>query len=118
MSSLGHNLIPTPTRGGNQPTTTSSGGIGSFFSSIVATVASEITDGLNDIGNDVADKLSKELGISQFYSLHLTDACEGNFSPNATTPGAGYNVTNCTTPMPGCKSGAGCAMHYQATNWS
>lgn len=104
MSNLGHNLIPTPTSGGNKPTSTSSsGGIGGFFSSVVATIASEIGDEINGIGNQVADKLSKELGISQFYSLHLMDACEGNFAPNATAPGAGYNVTNCTSPTPGCK---------------
>lgn len=27
------------------------------------------------------------------------DSCEGYFTPNATTPNAGYNVTNCTTPL-------------------
>ena len=101
MSNFGHDLIPTPTSGGTEPSTTDSGGLGGFFSSVVATVESTITDELNDIANDFADKISAELGISQWYSLHIMDVCEGNYSPNATTPGAGYNTTNCTTPQAG-----------------
>lgn len=95
MSNFGHDLIPTPTSGGTEPSTTDSGGLGGFFSSVVATVESTITDELNDIANDFADKVSAELGISQWYSLHIMDVCEGSYSPNATTPGAGYNTTNC-----------------------
>ncbi len=49
--------------------------------------------------DDIADKLADDLGIKQFYSLHAMDTCEGYFTPNATTPGAGYNVTNCTAPL-------------------
>jgi len=94
---LGHNLIPTPTSNPDPSSTHS--GIGSIFS----TIAKNITDEINGIGNDIADKLAAELGISQWYSLHLMDACEGSFTPNATTPGAGYNVTNCTTQAPTCK---------------
>lgn len=100
MSNFGHDLIPTATTGGSEPTTTDSGWEG-WFTSVVATIASEIGDELNDIGNDIADKLSAELGISQWYSLHVMNACEGSYSPNATTPGAGYNTTNCTAQEAG-----------------
>jgi hypothetical protein len=101
MSDFGHNLVPTSTTGGSEPTSTGSGGIGSFFSNVVETIASEIGDELNDIADDISDKLSEELGISQWYSLHLMTACEGNFAPNATAPGAWYNVTNCTDARAG-----------------
>ncbi|KAK8106267.1 hypothetical protein PG999_009626 [Apiospora kogelbergensis] len=96
MSNFGHDLVPTKTTGGSEPTTTDKGGIGGFFSSVVATLESSITDELNEIGNDIADKLSAELGISQWYSLHVMNACEGNYAPNATSPGAWFNQTNCT----------------------
>jgi hypothetical protein len=50
--------------------------------------------------NELADMLAKKLGIHEFYSLHLMDGCDGYFEPNATAPSPGYNVTNCTTPLP------------------
>ncbi|KAI2469862.1 hypothetical protein F4781DRAFT_442258 [Annulohypoxylon bovei var. microspora] len=93
MSDFGHDLIPTSTSSGSQPTSTSS--------SIWDDIEGEITDQLNDIANDIADELSKELGISQWYSLHVMTACEGNFAPNATSKGAWYNTTNCTAQSPG-----------------
>ncbi|EOO01190.1 putative sur7 protein [Phaeoacremonium minimum UCRPA7] len=102
-SELGHNLVPTPTSGNSGPTSTSGGGgIGGFWTSLVseATAAvGAIESELASIENDIADELAKALGIKEFYSLHIMDACEGYFKPNATTPHAGYNVTNCTEPM-------------------
>ncbi|KAI1207966.1 uncharacterized protein F4807DRAFT_160689 [Annulohypoxylon truncatum] len=92
MSDFGHNLIPTSTSSGSEPTSTSS---------IWDDIEGAITDELNDIIGDVADKLSQELGISQWYSLHVMTACEGNFAPNATSQGAWYNTTNCTAQSPG-----------------
>jgi len=108
-STLGHNLIPTKTF----PTTTSASStptatsLGSFFSNvahnITATIMGDIEggintieSGLNDIGNDIADKLASELGIKQWYSLHLMDLCEGTYTPNATQKHAKLNVTSCT----------------------
>jgi hypothetical protein len=44
----------------------------------------------------VADKLAKELGIKQWYSLHLMDLCEGTYAPNATERGANLNVSTCS----------------------
>lgn len=54
---------------------------------------------LEKIEDDLADELYEKLGIQQFYSIHLTDLCYGNFTPNATTPGAGWGVVNCTQPL-------------------
>ncbi|ORY63062.1 actin cortical patch SUR7/pH-response regulator pali [Pseudomassariella vexata] len=97
MSNFGHDLVPTATSGGSNPTSTSEGGIGAIFSSVVASAESAIGDALDDI----ADELSTELGISQWYSLHIMNACEGTYAPNATSPGAWYNVTNCTAQEAG-----------------
>ncbi|KAK7956877.1 sur7 protein [Apiospora aurea] len=101
MSNFGHDLVPTPTSGGSDPTSTDDGGIGGFFSSVVATIESSVSDELNKISNDIADKLSAEIGISQWYSLHVMNACEGNYAPNATSPGAWFNQTNCTAQEAG-----------------
>lgn len=84
-------------------TSTSDSGIGGFFSSVFASATSVVGGAIESevasVEGDI-DKLAKKLGIHQFYSLHLMDACEGDFTPNATVPGAGYNVTNCTAPLP------------------
>lgn len=79
---------PTP------PTSTSSG-FGSIYSSLtgeIDNITSSIEGELNGIGNDLADGLAKELGIKEWYSLHVMNMCEGNYSPNATVKHAGYNV--------------------------
>lgn len=106
-SMFGKNLVPTPTSGSDKPTSTDSGcGVDGFLGKIcgsatsaAASAVSEVGDKLDDIADDIADKLADKLGIKEFYSLHVLDACEGEFSPNATTPGAGYNVTKCTKPL-------------------
>jgi len=97
-STLGHDLIPTPTTDSGSTATATS--IGSFFSNLAHNVTGEIegdlANDLNKIAGDVADKLADELGINQWYSLHLMDLCEGSYSPNATQKGAHKNVTHCT----------------------
>lgn len=103
-SSTSATATPTPT------STDDGGGIGGWFSSVKASATaiagsleSEAASILDDIGNDVADKLADELGIEQFYSLHVMNMCEGNYAPNATASNAWQNTTNCTTPMDFCK---------------
>lgn len=108
-SSLGKNLIPTATSGGDKPTTTGDGacdGLPGFLAqgcsaatSVVGSAATEAAGVLGDIEGDIADKLAAKLGIKEFYSLHVMDACEGDFSPNATASDAGYNVSSCTAPL-------------------
>lgn len=56
-------------------------------------------DALQDIQNDLADELAKKLGIKEFYSIHLVDLCEGDFSPKVTDPKATFDVKNCTEPF-------------------
>ncbi|TVY84805.1 hypothetical protein LSUE1_G000825, partial [Lachnellula suecica] len=96
-STLGHNLLDT-----SSATTTSSGAaatatsIGSFLTGIEHNITDTIEGDINGIINNVADKLAKELGIEQWYSLHLMDSCEGTYAPNATEKGADLNITTCS----------------------
>jgi hypothetical protein len=104
-STLGHNLIdkssPTTTSASSSPTATS---IGSFLSGIKQNVTNTIEGDINGIINNVADKLAKELGIKQWYSLHLMDMCEGTYTPNATEKGANLNISTCSNETAMCKS--------------
>ncbi|TAQ85817.1 hypothetical protein B7494_g5863 [Chlorociboria aeruginascens] len=74
--------------------------VGSFLSgiahNITSTIEGDIAGDLNGIIGDEADKLAAELGIQEWYSFHLMDMCEGNYSPNATEKGATKNVTKCS----------------------
>jgi hypothetical protein len=51
---------------------------------------------IGDVIREGAEKLTKELQISDWYSLHVMGSCKGSFEPNATAIGARINVTNCT----------------------
>ncbi|KAH7314221.1 actin cortical patch SUR7/pH-response regulator pali [Rhexocercosporidium sp. MPI-PUGE-AT-0058] len=102
-STLGHNILGsddpsrTTTSSAAAATATSTAGkIGDFFSDIKDNVTDTIEDEFNDLVADVADRLAKELGIHQWYSLHLLDMCEGEYKPNATAKGASKNVTSCS----------------------
>ncbi|KAI0378017.1 hypothetical protein F5Y04DRAFT_165841 [Hypomontagnella monticulosa] len=101
MSNFGHDLVPTPTSSGSQPTETNDGGFLDDIQDGLDDIEQQISDQLNNITNDIADQLAQELGISQWYSLHIMNVCEGDFAPNATSPGAWYNTTNCTAQSPG-----------------
>lgn len=104
MSYFGKDLLPTSTSSGApEPTETNSGGLEGWFDDLgddigdaADDIEGEITDQLNDIINDAADKLAETLGISQWYSFHIMNTCEGDFAPNTTVTGAWYNTTNCT----------------------
>ena len=46
-----------------------------------------------------ADDMAAVMGISQFYSLHVMNVCEGTFAPNVTFTGAWRNVSSCTVQL-------------------
>jgi hypothetical protein len=107
-SSLGKNLVPSATSDSDKPTSTDSAcsGLPGFLgkgcsaaTSAVGSAATQAAGVFSDVENDIADKLAAKLGIKEFYSLHVMDACEGDFSPNATASDAGYNVSSCTEPL-------------------
>lgn len=75
---------------------------GKICGSATSAAAGAISDAagiLGDIEDDIADKLAEKLGIHEFYSLHVMDVCEGEFTPNVTSPDAKFNVTSCTKPL-------------------
>ncbi|TGO21026.1 hypothetical protein BPAE_0247g00040 [Botrytis paeoniae] len=99
-SGIGQDLIPTTTSGsGSTLTSLSPGGIVSSLSSLIPRepgIGDDIANALGDLENDIADKLAETLGIEEWYSLHLMDMCQGYYTPNATSKGAGFNVSSCT----------------------
>lgn len=49
--------------------------------------------------DSAADDMAAVLGISEFYSLHVMNVCEGTFAPNTTADGAWRNVSSCTVQL-------------------
>lgn len=96
-STLGHNLVPTKTTKLKDRSI-----IPSALSSALNSVESKAAGELNDIAGDVADKLAAKLGIKQWYSLHLSDMCEGTYSPNATAERAKKHNITCTNSTTKC----------------
>ncbi|KAK6598180.1 SUR7 family protein pun1-like protein 1 [Botrytis cinerea] len=105
-SGIGQDLIPTTTSGsGSTPTSLSPGGIVSSLSSLIPRepgIGDAIANALGDLENEIADKLAETLGIEEWYSLHLMDMCQGYYTPNATSKGAGFNVSSCTNQTAMC----------------
>lgn len=60
-------------------------------------IKGKLNDAIGDAAGDVADKI----GISEWYSLHVMGACEGDYTPNSTVSGASLNITNCTNSEAG-----------------
>jgi hypothetical protein len=105
-SNLGKNLIQTPTPGRDDPSPTSCGPLkgvlGKLCASATAAAGSAADSAISDlatVANDAADQITDKLGIHQWYSLHVMNICQGDFTPNATAVGAGYNVSGCTKPL-------------------
>ena len=105
MSGFGKDLLPSASSDEEpEPKESDSGGIGGFLDRAgdkANDVKDDATDRLNDLLNGAADKLADELGISQWYSFHVMNVCQGDFAPNITVSGAWYNTTNCTAREPG-----------------
>lgn len=102
-STLGHELVPTSTSSSSSSATSTSSSLGSFISSLAKNVTDYIEGELSDIEGDIADKLAEELGISQWYSLHLMDLCQGSYAPNATAKNSKKNTTECSNQTAMCK---------------
>ncbi|PQE21436.1 SUR7 protein [Rutstroemia sp. NJR-2017a BBW] len=100
-SDVGANLIPTSTSGIIPTTTSGIGGVISGLSSLLPRapepgLGDDIENALGALADDVTDAIAKELGIKEWYSLHLMDMCEGTYKPNATAKGAAKNVSRCS----------------------
>lgn len=66
---------------------------------IIANGSSQVASTLRGLGSGAAIQLADTIGISQFYSIHTMNFCEGRFDPSLTVPGASHNVTACTAPL-------------------
>ncbi|KAI9857079.1 MAG: hypothetical protein M1824_005004 [Vezdaea acicularis] len=59
---------------------------------------------INNVTNDIASDVAKEIGIHDFYSAHVLDYCEGYYTPtshpNASTA-THKNVTKCSNQTAG-----------------
>lgn len=96
-------ISATTSASSSTPTAPSVGSIlGSIADDTRRSVGGDIGAELNSIIGDVADKLAGELGIKQWYSMHLMNMCEGTYTPNATSSSAKLNVSSCTRPTAMC----------------
>jgi hypothetical protein len=109
-SDVGANLIPTSTSGIIPTSTSGIGGIISGLSSLLPRapepepgLGDDIENALGALADDVTDAIARELGIKEWYSLHLMDMCEGTYKPNATAKGAAKNVSRCSNQTAMCK---------------
>ncbi|PTB43814.1 hypothetical protein M441DRAFT_65614 [Trichoderma asperellum CBS 433.97] len=59
-------------------------------------------DKLGDIADDILANIAEDLGISDWYSIHIMNACQGEFGAN-TTAYFSLNTTNCTHSSPSNK---------------
>lgn len=100
---LGHNILDTSSNSSSS-SGDDDGGILDTFKDKWDEAKDEVKGAINDITGEIADQLADALGISEWYSIHVMDACEGFFKPNATSPGAGLNVTDCTQSPPASKT--------------
>ncbi|KAL7921197.1 actin cortical patch SUR7/pH-response regulator pali [Trichoderma austrokoningii] len=57
-------------------------------------------DKLGDIAGDIIANIAEDLGISQWYSVHIMNACQGEFGANSTAAHFTLNTTNCTHSSP------------------
>ncbi|KAF5670879.1 hypothetical protein FHETE_4327 [Fusarium heterosporum] len=99
-SMIGHNLLDIDDSASTNDNKDDDGG---FFDKVTDKwheVKDDIKGKINDITGDIADELADTIGISEWYSIHVMATCDGQYKPNATNPGAGYNVTNCTNSAP------------------
>ncbi|CAJ0549118.1 Ff.00g027310.m01.CDS01 [Fusarium sp. VM40] len=98
-SMIGHNLLDTNSSASTNDNNEDDG----FFDKVTDKwneVKDDVKGKINEITGDVADKLADTIGVSEWYSIHIMATCDGQYKPNATNPGAGYNVTNCTNSAP------------------
>ncbi|CAG9988243.1 unnamed protein product [Clonostachys byssicola] len=60
-----------------------------------------IIDKLNDLIGGTVDELADKLGISNWYSVHVMNGCQGSFQPNGTVKSASLQTTNCSDSKAG-----------------
>ena len=93
-SAIGQNIFNSSDGSNNQ------GGILGEIEGALDKVKQDLEQEVDKLAGDVADVLSAALGIHEWYSIHIMDACEGSYEPNATAQDPGLNTTHCTAAAP------------------
>jgi hypothetical protein len=84
------------------PTGTSTNGNGlisdleSLFNIIAGTVTGDVGQEVETVINAVIADAISAAGIKQWYSLYMTEYCEGDYTPSYTSANAKENTTSCT----------------------
>ncbi|RMZ83702.1 hypothetical protein DV738_g1097, partial [Chaetothyriales sp. CBS 135597] len=74
---------------------------------LLSTLVNDLEGVLNDLASTTTDELAGALNLTDFYSAHILNYCDGFFKPNATAQGASRNTTFC--------SGKKALFHFNAT---
>ncbi|KAM3066669.1 hypothetical protein ACMFMG_002381 [Clarireedia jacksonii] len=69
------------------------GALGSAFSGILNNITSGIDGAINGAESGVFDTIANALGVSEIYTFHLQNICQGKLADNA----AGYTIANCSS---------------------
>jgi hypothetical protein len=104
-SMLGQNILKNDDNSASSSNDTSDGDDSIFdkFKHKVHDIGSDVKGKIGDITGDIIEDIAGELGISDWYSIHIMNACQGEFGANATTTHFMLNVTNCTQSAPASK---------------
>ena len=102
-STVGESIISARAASDSTPSSALRSIIDSDAQDKIVSTNVEVSRDLNGIIGDDANKLASDLGIKQWYSMHMMDMCEGTYTPNATASGTKLNVTSCTNVTTMCK---------------
>jgi len=65
---------------------------------LLSTLINDAEGILNSLISNVTSEIAQALNLSDFYSVHLMDYCQGSYEPNATASNAKMNVSHCSSP--------------------
>ncbi|KAL7915856.1 actin cortical patch SUR7/pH-response regulator pali [Trichoderma velutinum] len=97
-TNLGQNVLPSDDKSGSDDDDGDS--LWDQFTGGLDDLGDSAKGKINDIAGDVIGDIADSLGISDWYSLHVMNACWGSFGPNATASHFQLNTTNCTQSSP------------------
>lgn len=83
-------------------------GDGGFLDGLI----NDAQDAANDLINDATTEIASQLNISDFYSVHIMNFCEGMFEPNGTV--AAVNDSNVSKNTTHCSS-RNALFHFNVT---
>lgn len=73
----------------------------SWLQDLHTNITAAITDGIDNYADKLADEAKNSIGISDWYSLHVLDTCQGEYTPNATVSDPQRHTVNCSSSVNG-----------------